>query len=84
MMGFVNEPDIHITLLNLYPVQTKYPNFTSVVGDGTDLKQFGDGEFDVVFSNSVIEHVGTFANQQRMSQQPSEQCKVYGCSRKRR
>jgi len=69
MMGFVNEPDIHITLLNLYPVQTKYPNFTSVVGDGTDLKQFGDGEFDVVFSNSVIEHVGTFANQQRMAQE---------------
>ena len=28
---------------------------------------FGEREFDVIFSNSVIEHVGQFADQQRMA-----------------
>lgn len=36
--------------------------FNIVVGDGTRL-DYADGEFDIVFSNSVIEHLGTAANQ---------------------
>jgi len=68
-MRFIDEPNVHIVLLNLYPVQTNHPGFTSVIGDATDLKQFGNGEFDVVFSNSVIEHVGDFDNQKRIAQE---------------
>jgi hypothetical protein len=31
--------------------------------------QFSDGEFDIVFSNSVIEHLGTWEAQQRFARE---------------
>jgi hypothetical protein len=48
-----------ITVLNVYEDDptTLPPNVRWVVGDGCKLP-FADGEFDVVFSNSVIEHLG--------------------------
>ncbi len=56
-----------ITILNLEPLdanEASYatPNMTCIVGDGTCLP-FADEEFDIVFSNSVVEHVGTLMNQ---------------------
>ena len=60
-----------ITLLNLYPLDDwdrtfMGPNHSSVVGDGTNLP-YGYQEFDIVFSNSVIEHVGTIAQQKQFA-----------------
>ncbi len=56
-----------ITLLNLPSANvdggTKYE---VVAGDGTDL-DYPDGSFDIVFSNSTIEHVGSLANQVRFA-----------------
>ncbi|MGV3765457.1 MAG: class I SAM-dependent methyltransferase [Chitinophagaceae bacterium] len=65
-MNFVNEPDISFTLVNLYPQEATAPNFTCVVGDATNLS-YKDKEFDIVFSNSVIEHLYTWENQIKMA-----------------
>ena len=69
VMNFVDIDDIHITLLNVSKGQTKYHNFTYIVGDGTNLAGISDQSFDVVFSNSVIEHVGDYQRQRRMAQE---------------
>lgn len=65
-MGF-GEYDIRIVLLNLTRTEVSYPYMTSVSGDARDMSEFGDKEFDVVFSNSVIEHVGDYYQQKRMA-----------------
>ena len=54
-----------ITLFNLdFPVAliAQYPSFTYGTGDGCHLP-YTDRAFAVVFSNSVIEHVGTWERQ---------------------
>ena len=59
-------PACKIHLLNLY--ESKVPEnetdqFSSSVGNGLSL-EYKKGEVDLIFSNSVIEHVGSYANQQ--------------------
>lgn len=48
-----------VTLLNSNPVHLSSDNnnYQTIVGDARKLP-FTDGQFDLVFSNSVIEHVG--------------------------
>ena len=66
-MNFTNEPDVEIVLLNLATMPVSLPKFTSCAGDARNMQQFQEKEFDVVFSNSVIEHVGDFEQQERMA-----------------
>lgn len=49
---------------------------TWVAGDGRALP-FRDGAFDVVFSNSVIEHVGDAASQQRFASEVARVGRAY-------
>jgi hypothetical protein len=58
-----------VTLLNLsFPehVAASAPAFSYVTGDGCALP-FAGGQFEVLFSNSVIEHVGTWERQQQFA-----------------
>ncbi len=63
----LDNPDYHITLLNLKKTDVDYSNVDSVAGDATNLDQYVNGEFDMAFSNSVIEHLYTYENQVKMA-----------------
>jgi hypothetical protein len=68
-MGWVDEPGLKFHILNLAPVSSGHPSVKTHVGDARNMSEFGERQFDVVFSNSVIEHVGGFAEQQRMAEE---------------
>jgi hypothetical protein len=57
-IGFADQPDIHVTLLNMTKMPVDHWNMESVEGDACSMPQFHDKQLDIVFSNSVIEHVG--------------------------
>jgi len=68
-MGFIEKTDVEIVLLNISKVNVTYQNFKSVVGDARKMTGFKNKEFDVVFSNSVIEHVGNYYKQHQMAEE---------------
>jgi SAM-dependent methyltransferase len=57
-IGFADQPGIRITLLNIVKVPADHWNMESIEGNACSMPQFHDGQFDIVYSNSVIEHVG--------------------------
>jgi len=62
-----NAGDVRVTLLNIEHQPVASSNFVSAKGDARSMPEFGDKSFDVVFSNSVIEHVGSYRDQRRMA-----------------
>ncbi len=69
--GFSMMDSVEITLVNLEhtPIPEGVTNFTSVMGDATNLVTFADKSFDVAFSNSCIEHVGKQKEWEKMARE---------------
>jgi hypothetical protein len=68
LMGFDPSPERRVTVLNVdEPMPSLSPHINVVRGDARAMPQFDDGEFDVVYSNSVIEHVGPRPQQEQMA-----------------
>ncbi|HBE19766.1 MAG TPA: methyltransferase type 11 [Cyanobacteria bacterium UBA11149] len=66
--GFLSEFEhIDIVIMNIEKIQVTELRMTSIIDDATNMKYVSDLEFDVVFSNSVIEHVGDYQKQQNMA-----------------
>ncbi len=67
----IDSINIRIKTININPFYeqhgTKNLNIKTMTGDATNMHQFHDQEFDVIFSNSVIEHVGNYDAQCRMA-----------------
>jgi len=75
--GWAGRTDVEITSLNLSAEKQHHANIKPILGNATNLAQFGDESFDVVFSNSVIEHLFTFDNQRRMASEIQRVGKSY-------
>lgn len=59
---FLNDHNVIVTILNL-PSDLQGQDdetFKHVTGDACNMPEFGQNEFDIVHSNSVIEHVGNW------------------------
>lgn len=73
--------DVEITLLNTSESEIGkddyHPQLKHFVGDARDMREFSLKEFDIVFSNSVIEHVGTYSDQSRMAAEVQRVGKKY-------
>lgn len=66
---FHKRNDVKITILNLEKEATNHSNFNSVAGDATNLAEYKENEFDIAFSNSVIEHLYSKENQAKMAKE---------------
>jgi hypothetical protein len=75
--AWAGRADIQIVTLNLDAEERRHENIQPIAGDATNLEQFETGSFDVVFSNSVIEHLFTFENQRRMASEVQRVSKAY-------
>ncbi|MCW3116472.1 MAG: hypothetical protein JWM28_554 [Chitinophagaceae bacterium] len=76
MMNF-EETGIQVVLLNLTEEPVTRPDFVSVAGDAINLSAYADDSFDIVYSNSVIEHLFTKASQIKMANEVARVGKNY-------
>ena len=66
-----------MTLLNSERVETNHDGISSIVGDAENMTEFPNESIDIVFSNSVIEHLGSYENQLKMANEVRRIGKMY-------
>lgn len=66
-----------VTLLNISFKQEKHSAFRYVVGNACNMHFFSEKEFDIAFSNSVIEHVGKNGEQKLFAKEIRRVAKKY-------
>ncbi len=67
-MGIAGNDKFKLTILNITEPSTQAKgNMKFIKGNATDMSIFPDKSFDVVFSNSVIEHIPSPASRMKMA-----------------
>jgi hypothetical protein len=67
--GLTDGNQFHITIVNIEKPILTARNMVGMAGDARDMGMFQDNKFDVVFSNSLIEHVGGLEDQRKMARE---------------
>lgn len=75
--GWAGRQDVEVVLVNLDAEERAHANIDPRVGDATDLREFPDRSFDIVFSNSVIEHLEKYDRQAAMAAEVRRLAPVY-------
>jgi len=73
----LSERDVEVIVLNLQAPAVTRAGYRFLAGDARDLSAFPDRSVDVVYSNSVIEHVGGPDDQARMASEIRRVAKRY-------
>jgi Methyltransferase domain len=61
--GLEWHPYVHVTVINLEPHPPLCSQVEAIVGDARELDPWADQSVDVVFSNSLVEHLGGWPEQ---------------------
>jgi len=75
--GYADRDDVQVTAANYHPGTKRYRNIRSVQADAADLSMFEDRSFDLVFSNSTIEHLAEKRNQRAMADEVRRLASAY-------
>lgn len=67
-MGYLNANDYQITIVNTEEIAVSAANLRFIQADVRDLSGISPDECDVIFSNSVIEHVGSNEDMRKMAE----------------
>ena len=76
-LDLANMEGVTFTLMNLEIFEPRLPNMKYITGNACKMPQYADKSWEVVFSNSVIEHVGTFEDQCAMAREIMRVSKRY-------